>query len=385
MHAAGPEDVAEDARRAQHAPRLGLERVEARLHHREHRLGQWRRCALGDGADQLFEVEGVARARARRCARRSSASTSSPSTSRTSCSARFVVSAAEADRGATPRSAQRRGKTSSTSGRASASTMQRPLARAAERGVDEADARQIAPVQIVEHEDQRVRARTRRRRSPPTRAASDRPSAMASPRAARSCGALSSSRDGAPTISPRNSATRRTLGGGDVPRRRARGAFAGAPRAARRRARRRRDGRAARARRTASPRSSDRRARSRPRRAPSRADAAEELVAKPRLADAGRRRDEHRARDRLVDAPCESSASSDASSRSRPTHGVGSPRSVRDPDLVARARRGRARRRAWRARRSARRGAPRSPRRGRMARGVRALRPLRGDHAPRDR
>ena len=61
--AAAPERLPEDARGAEHAPRLGLERLEARLHHREHGLGQRHRreavarssvgarprCAVGAG------------------------------------------------------------------------------------------------------------------------------------------------------------------------------------------------------------------------------------------------------------------------------------------------------------------------------------------------
>src|SRR5439155_20228124 len=38
--AATPEDFAEYARRAQHATRVGLEPLDAPLHHREHRLGE---------------------------------------------------------------------------------------------------------------------------------------------------------------------------------------------------------------------------------------------------------------------------------------------------------------------------------------------------------
>ena len=52
--------LAEHARRAQHAARLGVEPLEPRLHHREHRLGQRVAPALGHRADQLLEVERVA-------------------------------------------------------------------------------------------------------------------------------------------------------------------------------------------------------------------------------------------------------------------------------------------------------------------------------------
>ena len=58
--AAAPADLAEDARRAQHAPRVGVERVEPRLDHREHGLGQLA-LAARDGAHELLEVERVAR------------------------------------------------------------------------------------------------------------------------------------------------------------------------------------------------------------------------------------------------------------------------------------------------------------------------------------
>ena len=61
-HAALVERLPEHARRAEHAPRLHVEPLEARLHHREHRLGQGGlllRPGLGRGADQLLQVERV--------------------------------------------------------------------------------------------------------------------------------------------------------------------------------------------------------------------------------------------------------------------------------------------------------------------------------------
>src|SRR5262249_22831089 len=56
-----PEDLAEDARRAKDAPHLGIERLEARLHHREDRLGERVALAVGHCADQLLEIERVPR------------------------------------------------------------------------------------------------------------------------------------------------------------------------------------------------------------------------------------------------------------------------------------------------------------------------------------
>src|SRR5262249_12427590 len=60
-HAPRPEDLPEHARRAKDAPRLRGQRLEARLEHGEDRVGQHLASALGKGADDLLEVEGVAR------------------------------------------------------------------------------------------------------------------------------------------------------------------------------------------------------------------------------------------------------------------------------------------------------------------------------------
>ncbi len=54
------EDLAEDAGRAEQAPGRGGHRLEPGLDHAEHRLRQALASAGGVGADQLFQVEGVA-------------------------------------------------------------------------------------------------------------------------------------------------------------------------------------------------------------------------------------------------------------------------------------------------------------------------------------
>jgi hypothetical protein len=60
LHRTAPEHLAEDARRAQHLARLGLEAFDACLRHREHATGQAIAFAFGDRADQLFEIERIA-------------------------------------------------------------------------------------------------------------------------------------------------------------------------------------------------------------------------------------------------------------------------------------------------------------------------------------
>ncbi len=57
---APPERLAEDARGPQRPPRAHVERLEPRLHHRQHRLRQVLALARRRRADLLLEVEGVA-------------------------------------------------------------------------------------------------------------------------------------------------------------------------------------------------------------------------------------------------------------------------------------------------------------------------------------
>ncbi len=59
--ARGREHLAEDAGRAQQAPGRGRHRLDASLDHAEHGLGQAVVAARGVGADELLQVEGVAR------------------------------------------------------------------------------------------------------------------------------------------------------------------------------------------------------------------------------------------------------------------------------------------------------------------------------------
>ena len=61
LDAAVREGLPEHAPRAQHAPRLGPQPFEPRLHHREHRLREALALAVGRRADQLLQVERVAR------------------------------------------------------------------------------------------------------------------------------------------------------------------------------------------------------------------------------------------------------------------------------------------------------------------------------------
>src|SRR5882672_6209544 len=58
-HAARPASLSVNARSAQNTPRVGLQALETRLHHHENGLGQLR-VSLGDVADQLLQIEGVA-------------------------------------------------------------------------------------------------------------------------------------------------------------------------------------------------------------------------------------------------------------------------------------------------------------------------------------
>ena len=56
-----PERGSKHARRPEHAPRVRLERVQAVLHHRKDGVGEVIPLPFGDGAQDLFEEECVAR------------------------------------------------------------------------------------------------------------------------------------------------------------------------------------------------------------------------------------------------------------------------------------------------------------------------------------
>ncbi len=123
--------------------------------------GSASRAPVGRGADQLLQVERVAVGALDRC-----------SATIGRCGARRRAPRAPASRWprstAAPggslcgsRSAQSAGKVLVTSGRASASTISGRRA-GAQRGVDEADRAEIAPVQVLEHQQHRLRRALRR-------------------------------------------------------------------------------------------------------------------------------------------------------------------------------------------------------------------------------
>ena len=165
---------------------------------------------LGDGADELLEVEGVAVGAARRCA-----STVVGGDARRRAPRGRAARAARCGQrrrgGARAGRARPRG-----AGRARGPRAARAPAPAAarspsvaQRGVEELDAGQVAPVQVLEDEHERVRRR-RSAREPvlARRGASGRPCSTGPGARGARAGRWPSSGNGAPTSSPRNSATR---------------------------------------------------------------------------------------------------------------------------------------------------------------------------------
>ena len=122
-HRATPERFAEHARRAKHATRLGLERVEAPLDHREHRSRARRRRA--PRRPRAGSLRGRTRCPRRVATTRSIVSllASSPSTCRASRALAFGVSSPSGSSSRLALDHKRREDASFTSGRASASTM----------------------------------------------------------------------------------------------------------------------------------------------------------------------------------------------------------------------------------------------------------------------
>jgi hypothetical protein len=156
-HAGLGEALAEDAPRAEQPPRLGAQRLEARLHHGHHRL--WRRVALpfGDGAQQLFQVEGVSRGlRAQPLHERGHRGLAEHLPHQ--ALGGLARELAQAKLGAAAIDPEIREEGVHLGAR-EREHEERVIGEVAQRRVDEADARQIAPVEIFEHEDHRLRAR----------------------------------------------------------------------------------------------------------------------------------------------------------------------------------------------------------------------------------
>ena len=173
---------------------------------------------------------------------------------------------------------------------------ERPVRERAERGVDEVHARQIAPVQILEHEQDRAAPRTRRRGSSSQARRIWSPMSIASCRARAQLGALGRRASGAPEeLAQELRHARRSRAAATLRPTRAR-SFARRPRAARRRGCPQRAGARSRACRTGEPAlsGSPRPIRARAARRPRRATRRRSSWTQARLADAGRRRHQHR-------------------------------------------------------------------------------------------
>ena len=302
-----------------------------------------------DGADQLLEVERVAR---RRVATRRATTVSWLAHVAERLAHELLARAARQRRRggspggrAPPRGA---GRASCTSGRASASTIRAAARRLAQRARRRsARVGEVAPVQVLEHARGRGAPRARRRGS-----ASQARAHLVAHEAAGRCRAARSSALVVVGEAARRRARRGTRPPAAAGGRRARGASRRAPRAApaalaRALPRRRAAERLRRAGRTASRRASDRRGPIHTSRPGARRRSARDAARAPSrdLPTPAGRRDEHGARQRLVDALGEERLER-ASSRSRPTHGVGLPSSVRAPARrLALAAQARARRR----------------------------------------
>ena len=123
---------------------------------------------------ELLEAERVARRRPRRCGARSSSVTSSPSTSRTSFSLGLRRELREAqldDPALRPRAREEVVHLGPRRARGPSAATSRRLRSSASTTFTR---RQVAPVQVLEHEHHRARGRTRRAASPRTRGASGR-------------------------------------------------------------------------------------------------------------------------------------------------------------------------------------------------------------------
>lgn len=134
---------------------LGIDRGEARLGHREHRLGERVALAGRDGAEQLLQVEGVAGGLL--------------DDARDDLGRRGVAErgAGEALAGAAGQRAEAQlvhaairpeiGEERADLGAPDGDHHERALGQELQRAVDQRDRRQVAPVQVLQHDHERIR------------------------------------------------------------------------------------------------------------------------------------------------------------------------------------------------------------------------------------
>jgi hypothetical protein len=157
LEAVAEERGAEHARAAEHAPRVRLERLDARLQHREHRLRQRVAAPLGDGAEHLLEVEGVA-ARVRRGPLDHGVGREVAEHGARELLGRSLRERRELHGGdGLPR--EEPGERRAHLGPREREHEQRPVGEVHEQRLDEAHGGEVAPLQVLEHEDDGVVAR----------------------------------------------------------------------------------------------------------------------------------------------------------------------------------------------------------------------------------
>ena len=234
---AAPEHLAEDARRAEHATRLGssasrrASTIASTVPGSDHASisgsppvsppeggGERRagacRCeagALGERADQLLEIEDVAGGAIEQARALGGVDVVAEHLAHEPL-AGAAYERPEADLLEAPLLPQIRERLVDLAAR-DREHHERPLARRAQRGVDEVHAREVAPVQVLEDEDERARLPASASTSSQNARRIWSPISIASWRAARSC-TLFASGKWTLAISPRNSVTRATSASG---------------------------------------------------------------------------------------------------------------------------------------------------------------------------
>jgi hypothetical protein len=151
---AAPERLAEDARRAQHPARRRIELLDPGLHHRQHAGGRAVALAGGPGADQLLEVRRVAVRVLDQLAQRVFLDAVAQALAHHLC-AGPPRQAAQPDLLDTAVGPQLREQLVDL-GAGEREHQQRLVEQRAERGVHQLDRRQIAPVQVLEHDHHRL-------------------------------------------------------------------------------------------------------------------------------------------------------------------------------------------------------------------------------------
>ena len=150
---ARPEDLPEDARRPEHPARVGLLLLEARLRHGEDGVGQVVALAGGDRADQLLEVERVAAGAVDEPRHRLLVYVAERLHDELAGGAPGELAELQLGHGALrPESREE----IVDLGARERQHHQRPVVEVAQRRVDELHGGEIAPVQVLEHEQHRL-------------------------------------------------------------------------------------------------------------------------------------------------------------------------------------------------------------------------------------